>query len=142
MKEEKINKTRIGVYGLIQNKEQLLLCRISEQVPESAGMWTLPGGGLNFGEHPEQGMIREVLEETGLQVRPVRIAGVDSILVENPNHLFHSLRIVYYAEVMGGFLENEVNGTTDLCQWHNIKDLDDICIVDLVQTSKVWFSQS
>jgi 8-oxo-dGTP diphosphatase len=45
------------------------------------GLWSLPGGRIEAGESPEQAVVREVREETGLEVRPgppvgrVRIPG-------------------------------------------------------------------
>jgi 8-oxo-dGTP pyrophosphatase MutT (NUDIX family) len=38
--------------------------------------WELPGGTLEGKESPEQAIVREVAEETGLQIDPVRIVGV------------------------------------------------------------------
>jgi len=40
--------------------------------------WGLPGGSLEYGEHPEEAVIREVLEETGLHVRIERLLLVNS----------------------------------------------------------------
>jgi 8-oxo-dGTP pyrophosphatase MutT (NUDIX family) len=40
------------------------------------GRWGLPAGGIEPGESPAIAVAREVLEETGLVVRPTRIAGV------------------------------------------------------------------
>lgn len=37
-------------------------------VREDNGIWELPGGGLDFGENPAQGLRREVSEEMGLQI--------------------------------------------------------------------------
>jgi ADP-ribose pyrophosphatase YjhB (NUDIX family) len=39
------------------------------------GRWSLPGGRIEAGESPEQAVVREVREETGLQVRPRRAIG-------------------------------------------------------------------
>ena len=41
-----------------------------------AGMWDLPGGFLGEDEHPLDGLRRELLEETGLEVEPVDFLGV------------------------------------------------------------------
>jgi mutator protein MutT len=40
------------------------------------GMWDIPGGFLEAGEHPEEGVKRELWEETGLTVRVERLIGV------------------------------------------------------------------
>jgi len=40
-----------------------------------AGMWDLPGGFLGEDEHPLDGLRRELLEETGLEVEPVEWLG-------------------------------------------------------------------
>ncbi|MDT0303999.1 NUDIX hydrolase [Streptomonospora wellingtoniae] len=40
------------------------------------GRWVPPGGVLERHETPEQGVVREVLEETGVKVRPLRLVGV------------------------------------------------------------------
>jgi 8-oxo-dGTP diphosphatase len=45
-------RLRVSAYALLVQDQKILLCRISEQVPMAAGRWTLPGGGIDFGEHP------------------------------------------------------------------------------------------
>lgn len=128
----KLHVTRISAYGLVTDHDHLLLCRLSDRVPE-AGMWTLPGGGIEFGEHPEQAMVREVEEETGLIVAPVSLAGINSFTHDVPDRGFHGIRIIYRARPIGGALRNEKDGTTDLCQWHRIDMLGKLPIVDLVE---------
>ncbi len=43
--------------------------------PPAHGLYTLPGGGVELGETLEEAVIREVREETALEVRPVALAG-------------------------------------------------------------------
>ena len=124
--------TRIGAYGVIEDHGQILLCRLSDQVERHQGWWTLPGGGIDFGEHPEQGMIREVEEETGLLVRATSLLGINSFTIEGERDHFHSIQIVYRAEIVGGTLRNELDGTTDRCQWHHQDALKDLPVVELV----------
>src|ERR1043165_5710521 len=57
--------TRPAAYGLLWRDGKVLLCRTSPG-HLGVGRWTLPGGGIVFGEAPEAGAIREVEEETGL----------------------------------------------------------------------------
>jgi 8-oxo-dGTP pyrophosphatase MutT (NUDIX family) len=47
--------------------------RILLQERSSGEGWSIPGGAIEPGEHPEQALIREVCEETGLIVRPEKI---------------------------------------------------------------------
>lgn len=108
---------RPAAYGLIFDDQRLLLCRIAKSVVGSAGKWTLPGGGLEFGERPEDGLVREVFEETGLHVTVGQLASVESCVIDQPGVQFHSIQILYHAAWDGGTLTYEVDGTTDQCRW-------------------------
>ena len=127
--------TRVGAYGLVVRPRQILLCRVSARVTKWAGWWTLPGGGVDFGEDPKAAMVREVREETGLDVRSTGVAGVDSLVVPAEARTTHSLRIIYFTEILGGALTNEVNGSTDLCRWHDLEAVSSIRAVGLVNTA-------
>jgi 8-oxo-dGTP diphosphatase len=109
--------TRVAAYGLIVRDDRLVLCRISSALPRDQGRWTLPGGGLEFGEDPAAAVVREVQEETGLEVRPLEVVRVDANRVDVDEIAYHAIRIVYRVELLGGELVNEVEGTTDLCAW-------------------------
>ena len=43
--------------------------------PPAHGLYTLPGGGVELGETLEEAVVREVREETALEVEPVELAG-------------------------------------------------------------------
>jgi len=58
-----------AVYGIIFSRDQKEVLLVQRR---DLPVWVLPGGGLDAGERPDQGVIREVEEETGLQVRVVR----------------------------------------------------------------------
>lgn len=61
-------KIKRSAIGIIWNKEDRLLLIKRRDVP----IWVLPGGGVESQESPEEAVLREVLEETGLQVRICR----------------------------------------------------------------------
>ena len=46
-------------------EHRILLVRVAPGYMRDVGQWTLPGGGLNFGEDPADGALRELTEETG-----------------------------------------------------------------------------
>ncbi|GII80248.1 NUDIX hydrolase [Sphaerisporangium rufum] len=52
---------------------RLLLVRRGR--PPGAGLWSLPGGRVEAGESDAEALVRELAEETGLSVRPGRLAG-------------------------------------------------------------------
>ena len=64
---------RVSATAFIRENGRVLLQRRSDN-----GFWNLPGGGLELGESVAQACIREVLEETGLEVEIVRLIGVYS----------------------------------------------------------------
>lgn len=127
--------TRIGVYGIIRDNDHILLCRLSPEAVSHQGMWTLPGGGLDFGEHPEQGLVREVMEETGFEVRPENLLGINSITRDDEVEAFQSIQIIYHAEITGGTLRFEEQGTTDMCEWHALDSVADLQVVGLVRAA-------
>src|SRR6266568_4306337 len=64
---------RIGVYALIFNGESILLAHRRD-----IDWWNLPGGGMEAGETVDEAIIREVREETGLEVEVDQLVGVYS----------------------------------------------------------------
>lgn len=129
----KKQKTRVAAYGLIKHVDNILLCRLSHQVPQKQGYWTLPGGGVEFGEHPADAMVREVMEETGLSVTAGDVITVDSMRVDNDDHDYHGIRIIYATTYLHGELKFEKNGTTDFCQWVRQDDITSLPLVDLAK---------
>lgn len=62
---------KVGVAVLIWNEEgQLLMGK--RKASHGEGTWSVPGGHLDFGESPEEACIREVREETGIELEEVQ----------------------------------------------------------------------
>lgn len=126
---------RLAAYGLIHRDDgAILACRVAPGYP-NAGWWTLPGGGLNFGEAPEDGALREVEEETGLVGR---ITGVPAILSDtgiwprDRDVRYHQVRFVYPMELVGGEERVEADGSTDAFGWFDPATLATMRIVPLI----------
>ena len=62
---------RAGVYGVLLDGDAVLLTHQAAPVPE----YQLPGGGIDPGENPIAALHREVYEETGWHIGPVRHVG-------------------------------------------------------------------
>ncbi|MBL8047604.1 MAG: NUDIX domain-containing protein [Chthonomonas sp.] len=123
---------RVAAYALLlDEQDRILLCHLSE-VTDAPGSWTLPGGGIEFGEHPRDAVVREVREETGYEIELDEVIGVDSIVFNGSERQVHSLRIVYTARVVGGAMRHELNGSTDRCEWFSLHALKELPLVRLV----------
>ena len=114
------NVTRLAAYATIERDGRHLLCRIAAGYP-GAARWTLPGGGLDFGEDPAAGVLRELEEETGLLGRisgPVRVLSETGLWRRSDGPVnFHHVRFVYPVEIVGGEERVEVDGSSDAFGW-------------------------
>ncbi|HSV64530.1 MAG TPA: DUF2087 domain-containing protein [Mycobacteriales bacterium] len=111
---------RLAAYALVEDGDAVLLCRLRSRVHN--GRWTLPGGGVDFGERPADAVVREVYEETGLTVRVTGLLDVDSELMrferDGEPVDSHPVRVLYRVEVTGGTLGVvEVGGSTEAVRW-------------------------
>jgi ADP-ribose pyrophosphatase YjhB (NUDIX family) len=70
------------------------------------GWWSLPGGLVETGERLEDAVRREVLEETGLEIRPIRVAEVfERVLRDGRGRVeYHYVLIDYLCKIVGGTL--------------------------------------
>lgn len=132
--------TRVSAYAVcVEESGRLLLCRIARGGSVGFdGWWTLPGGGLDHGEDPKAGALRELTEETGL------IGEVDSLLEVDSWHTdftslagerqdYHGIRVLYRCRIVGGELRDEMDGSTDTCRWFTPDELATERLVDIAE---------
>lgn len=110
---------RIGAYGLCRDDAGRVLLARNSTLSTFPGLWTLPGGGVEQGEHPDDTVIREFFEETGLTVRVTGLRSVTADVFRLPgtDTWEHTDRIIYDVQPVGGSLRNEAEGTTELVDW-------------------------
>lgn len=121
---------RAGAYAYVERDGHVLLTRISPK-GVGVGSWTLPGGGIDHGEHPEDAARRELHEETGLDGKVGDLLTVDALHLTGtgPNGRtedFHGLYVIYRATVPDGIEPRviEVDGTTDAVEWVSIEEIE------------------
>ena len=110
---------RIAAYGIcVDFDERLLLVRASAR-SGTPGVWSLPGGAVDHGEHPTDTVVRETAAETGLSVSVARLVDVVADLRAVPRRglAIHTDRLIYEVAVRGGCLRDRVNQSTDLARF-------------------------
>ena len=132
--------TRVSAYVVCTDEaDRLLLCRIAPGFTVGFdGWWTLPGGGLEHGEDPRDGALRELAEETGLSGEVESLLDVDSWHTINTDldgieTDFHGIRVLYRCRVTGGELRDEPDGSTDTCRWFGRDELPAGLLVDIAE---------
>lgn len=104
---------------IVQDGRVLLVKR---GVEPFKGYWDIPGGFLEAGEHPLDGMLREVREELGLEVRVKQLLGVyvDRYAIENGNEIF-TLNHYYIVEPVS----SELRAADDVSEfrWFALNEL-------------------
>jgi ADP-ribose pyrophosphatase YjhB (NUDIX family) len=125
--------TSVRAYGILIDDDQVLLVRSSS--PQiNPPLWWLPGGGIDFGESPQDTLLREFREETGLMIKDPVLLDVVSDIRRRPNgDRIHTVRVIYLASLAGGELRHEALGTTDQAQWYDVRKLDDVNIAEYAQ---------
>lgn len=89
---------KVDVRAVVFRDERLLLVR--EKVD---GDWALPGGWADIGLSPKEVAAKEVLEESGLIVEPVRLLGVlDKKFHDHPPEPWHVYKMFILCEETGG----------------------------------------
>lgn len=88
-----------AVAVILFDSEKVLL--VKRKFPPRKGFWSLPAGFIEYHEKVEETALREIKEETNLDIRLKDIYGIFSAY-DDPNH--HVLLVVYWGEILKGKL--------------------------------------
>lgn len=114
---------RIAAYAVVRSSRGILMTELSTRT-NAAGLWNLPGGGLDPGEDPTDAVVREVHEETSQHVSDVRLLTVRTRhwVGRAPNGRvedFHAVRLFHTAHCAepADPVVIDVDGSTSAARW-------------------------
>lgn len=127
-------RKRMASYAVALTDGKILLAHIAPGVPLE-GHWTLPGGGIDWGEHPDDALVREVHEETGLRLESFELAGIDSETLGGTagRPAVHAVRFIYRCVTRGEPRVVEEDGSVDAAAWVALDELDQIPTVTIIE---------
>lgn len=131
--------TRLAAYAVITDDGGRVLLALWNE--GSRRQWTMPGGGVELHESVQEGVVREVKEETGYDVALGELLGVDTYVLpaerrtlQRTDRPLKAVRTVFRATVTGGELTAEQDGSTDEARWFPLDEvgsLDRVSVVDI-----------
>lgn len=93
--------------------------------------WNLPGGKVDQGEALVAAARRETLEETGCVVRLTGVLGLYAYMTTSRKH---SLRFIFWAQMVGGSLQADLDEVLD-AQWFDLDEVRDMSVHELWKPS-------
>lgn len=111
--------TRVAGYAVIVDPaDRVLLSWWNGEARPELAAWSLPGGGIEFAEAVEDGVVREVHEESGYHVELTGFLGTSTWIDTERPRPRKGVRLFYTARIVGGTLgTTEVAGSTDRAEW-------------------------
>ena len=118
----------LGVSALVRRDGKVLLVRRGK--PPLAGYWSLPGGKVEFGERLEAAAIREIREETGIDIEGLARIDMAEIITRDAAGAvdWHAVLVVFSGRYAGG----EVMAGDDAAdaRWVNRAGLDGLTLTE------------
>lgn len=124
---------RPSAYGIILKDNSVLLSK-------QFGKYDLPGGGIDLGEDVKAAVVREVKEETGIDVAVSKLIGFENSFFQaahSNNNSYHSLLVFYACDYLGGNLSTEgfdehEKAYAEMAEWIPLELVDTIEIASTV----------
>ncbi|MGX4652176.1 NUDIX domain-containing protein [Micromonospora sp. SCSIO 07396] len=140
-------RQRFAAYGLVTDPDgRVLLTLIAPGYP-GAGLWHLPGGGTDHGEQPVDGLLRELVEESGQRGRVDRLILADNL--HNPGAVgpegrpldWHGVRVIYRVlvdEPTGPVVTEQAGGSTADAAWFTYAQLSGLKMTNVAMLATRW----
>jgi ADP-ribose pyrophosphatase YjhB (NUDIX family) len=121
---------KVAVVVFIEQDEKVLLIR--RKMNPGMGKWALPAGFIDYDESPEDGAIRETLEETNLHIK------IDKILAVYPkrDHGLADVIICYSASILSG--SPQAGDDADDIGWFTRDALPELVFYPSITLTNLW----
>ncbi len=124
--EDKPKKIGVGFGVMIINKENQVLLGRRHENPEKAdsefrvsGVWTMPGGKMEYGENFEEAANREVFEETGIKLKNPKVICINN----DKNEHAHFITLGLFSDEFEGFPRTMEPDEITEWKWFNLNSL-------------------
>lgn len=108
----------IATKAIIKNKEGKYLILVKSSKEDiNPNTYDIPGGRMSFGEKPEDVLVREVAEETGLEIKPLKVFEAWTFTKDD----FQLFGVNYLCELLGG--EVKLSGEHDSAEWYTYQEI-------------------
>jgi len=108
---------------VVNDKDEVLLLKRSMNSRTSPGMWSQPGGGVEYGERVEEAIEREIFEETNLIVKVTEFLDFTQEIGENKEH--HWIPVSYLSKYVSGEIIIKEPHKHDEIKWFSLDNLPD-----------------
>lgn len=117
-----MSKVYVAVMGIVSDGSNVLLIKHAKKTPWH-GQWILPGGELRQGELPEECAMREVKDETGVEIKVGKLAGafVSDVSLRRKTDVW-LLLLVYLAEPLSRDIKKK-EGDVSEAAWFSLSEV-------------------
>lgn len=106
---------------IINDKNETLLLKRTSKTRNQAGLWSKPGGAVEFGEKIEDAVKREVREEIGVDIELIKSLGFTNHYMNEEKQ--HWLSLNYLAKITNGEPKNLEPEKHEEMKWFRLDDL-------------------
>lgn len=114
-------RVAMSVTALIKKDNQVLMVKRAREPYK--GTWMFPAGFLDYGEHPEEALKREIKEETGLNIKDIYFLKFYQVK-DDPRAMGHIV-FCYQVKINSGQLQTDEDENADI-KWFEIDNLPEI----------------
>jgi len=122
---------KISVGGLLYHNGKVLVVRRSSAEHYLTGYYELPGGKVDFGDHPKESLEREFMEEVNLKVIALHPYRVFTYISDNGN--CHTVELVYFVQLDDDIKNIRLSEEHDDFKWILPDEIDSLKISDEIK---------